>query len=67
MSDVDDALNPINALPVLVIQLSRVYDVLIALLRVENPEVAKNIVAEHRRGNLLSPPPTYVFEEEVEE
>lgn len=62
--DEDDALNPMNALPVLVIQVCRVYDVLVALLRTQNPEVAKEIVATHARGGLYSPPPMFIPEEQ---
>lgn len=61
-----DALDPKNALPVLVIQVSRVYDVLIALLRVQNPDLAKNMVAGHAEGKLFSPQPAFKFEEEEE-
>lgn len=64
MNDKEDALSPENALPVLVIQLSRVYDVLVTLLRVQNPELAKMIVSEHAQGKLLSPPPRFIMEED---
>lgn len=60
----DDAFALKNALPVLVIQVTRLYDVMTALLRTQNETLAKNLVAAHTEGRFFSPPPAYKVEEE---
>lgn len=63
MSDKPDALSPENALPVLVIQASRMYDALMALIRLQNPDVYRNILQAHAEGKILTPDPAYMMEE----
>lgn len=46
------------------ITLTRIYDVLIAMLDEINQEKARKIVALHAEGQLLAPPPAIRAEEE---
>lgn len=64
MSEEQDALDAQYALPVLVIQLSRVYDALMALIRLGDEDVFGALLEAHSSGKLLGPAPMYNMEDE---
>lgn len=59
-----NAFDPDHLFPSLLIQLTRVYDVGIAILRNMNKDEADALVEFHEHGGFLSPPPSYTLEDE---
>lgn len=51
--------DPANFAPVVIIQLTRIYDALMALLGEQNPEAASNLDALHSVGKFLASSPAY--------
>lgn len=64
MSDEQDALDQEFALPVLVIQLSRVYDALMALIHIHDKSAFDALLEAHTQGRLIGPPPMYKMDED---
>lgn len=60
----ESAFDPDNFGQVLLIQVSRLYDVGMALLAVVDVEKAVAMAQAHAKGAILSPPPAFVEEEE---
>lgn len=60
---VDSSFHPDNVGPVTVIMLQRVYDLLAVIAYEADPDAAEKVIAFHRAGQLLSPPPSYIAEE----
>lgn len=67
MSEDQDALDEKFAMPVLVIQLSRVYDALMVLIRMGDPDAFNAILEAHSNGKLIGPAPMYIMEEDQQE
>lgn len=59
--------HPDNIGPVTVIQLSRIYDVGMALLAVVDPEKASLMADAHAAGITLAPPPAFADDDDVVE
>lgn len=59
-----DAFAPENFNIVMLIQMMRVYDVLLALLSVENPQKAAQLAEMHEQGLTFTPAPAFSVEEE---
>ena len=41
------------------VQLSRIYDVLMTLVQLQNPTAAERLLAAHANGDLVNPSPQY--------
>jgi len=54
-----NAFDPDYLFPSLLIQITRTYDAIMALLRVADQEVADSLMALHEQGEFLSPPPSF--------
>jgi hypothetical protein len=52
-----------DILTAIYIQQSRVYDVLLAILSGQDKPLAASIIEAHERGELLSPPPALIGDE----
>ncbi len=61
--EVADAFAPENFNTVLLIQMMRVYDVLLALLSVQDPTKAAQLAEMHEKGLTFTPAPAYSVEE----
>lgn len=59
-----DAFAPENFNVVVLIQMMRVYDVLLALLAVDNPQKAEQLALMHEQGLTFTPAPAFSVEEE---
>jgi len=57
-----DPFSPQNVQILQFITLSRIYDVLMAVLSNTDPEAAKNVLKLHAEGKLLGPPPNMTGE-----
>lgn len=58
LADTDlNAIDFVETLGAIYVQMSRVYDVLMVQLRQTDPELWKSIFEHHEQGKLLSPPP----------
>lgn len=66
MSDSESAFNQESFQPVVIIQLMRLYDLMMALLVETNPVTAAKIKAMHEAGLSWCPPPAFAMEEENE-
>lgn len=44
------------------VQLSRIYDVLMTLVQIQNPNAAQALLDYHRNGDLMGPSPVYTGE-----
>jgi hypothetical protein len=64
MSDQENAFDPANFQTVLLIQMMRTYDILLALLAVHDPDKAEKLAAMHEQGLTFTPPPAFSIEEE---
>lgn len=61
----DSVFHPDNIGPVSVIQLSRIYDAIMALLAIVDPDKAVRMAEAHAQGITLMPPPAFAEEEDV--
>lgn len=61
-----DALDPSNAAVVQTITLMRIYDVLMGILTSSDAEAAAKLADFHARGGLITPPPAYDPDLEIE-
>jgi hypothetical protein len=59
-----DAFAPENFNVVMLIQMMRVYDVLLALLSVDNPQKAAQLAEMHEKGLTFTPAPAFAVEDE---
>ena len=57
--------HPDNVGPVSVIQLSRIYDAIMALLAIVDPDKAVRMAEAHAKGIILMPPPAFAEDEDV--
>jgi len=62
----EDAFAPENFNVVLLIQMMRVYDILLALLAVESPHKAAQLAEMHEQGQTFTPAPAFSIEVEEE-
>lgn len=53
-----------HAHEVIIIQLMRIYDLLLAQLAVENPEKAQQLVALHEVGQTFMPVPSFAVDDD---
>lgn len=60
-----DAFAPENFNVVLLIQMMRTYDVLLALLAVQDPTKAAQLAEMHEQGLTFTPAPAYSVEEDA--
>jgi hypothetical protein len=60
---VADAFAPENFNTVLLIQTMRIYDVLMALLAIESPQKAEQLMMMHEKGLTFNPAPAFSVEE----
>jgi hypothetical protein len=60
----ESGFHPNNFEPVVLIQLTRLYDVGMALLAAVDVEKAKGLALLHSRGDFATPPPAFKEEEE---
>lgn len=58
-----DAFAPENFNKVMLIQTMRIYDLLLALLSIENPQKAAQIAEMHEAGLTFTPEPSFAVEE----
>lgn len=58
-TEVDDAFSSDNIGTIQFIQLSRIYDVLIAILTLQDKDVAKDLLELHSQGNIVTPQPVF--------
>lgn len=63
--ELPNAFDADHLFPSLLIQMTRVYDVGLAILKELNPEAANNLLTWHEAGNFISPPPSYNEEQET--
>lgn len=63
MTDKQDAFDPANFGPVALIQMMRIYDLLIALLSSVDEEKAMKITEMHEQGITLAPNPKFLMED----
>lgn len=59
----DDAFSPDNFQMVMLIQMMRTYDILLALLSIHDPERAIQLAEMHEKGLTFTPHPKYSMEE----
>jgi hypothetical protein len=59
-----DAFSPENFNTVLLIQMMRTYDILLALLAVQDPKKAMELAAMHEKGLTFTPAPAFSMEQE---
>lgn len=59
-----DAFDPANFNVVMLIQMMRVYDVLLALLSVDNPQKAAQLAEMHEKGLTFTPAPAFAVEDD---
>jgi hypothetical protein len=64
MTEEKNAFDPENFGPVVLIQLMRTYDLLLALLSTVDEEKAVRISQLHSAGGTVSPPPSFTMEEQ---
>ncbi|QNN99108.1 hypothetical protein SEA_FAUST_2 [Streptomyces phage Faust] len=62
--ELPNAFAPENFQTVLLIQMMRTYDILLALLAVESPQKAQQLAEMHAAGFTFTPPPAFSEEEE---
>jgi hypothetical protein len=62
--DSRDAFAPENFQMVLLIQMMRTYDILLALLAVDNPQKAMELAEMHEAGLTFTPAPAFALEED---
>jgi hypothetical protein len=60
----EDAFHPNNFGPVLLIQMMRLYDIGIALLSVQDPVKAEQLILMHEQGITFTPAPAFAQDEE---
>jgi hypothetical protein len=59
-----DAFSPDNFQMVMLIQMMRTYDLLLALLSVQDPDKATKLAAMHEKGLTFTPAPAFSEEEQ---
>ncbi|UUG69344.1 hypothetical protein SEA_SHAM_3 [Streptomyces phage Sham] len=62
-----NAFDPENFQTVLLIQMMRTYDILLALLAVQDPVKATQLADMHEKGLTFTPHPAFSVEEDAEE
>jgi hypothetical protein len=59
-----DAFSPENFQMVLLIQMMRTYDILLAILSIQDPRKAMELAAMHEKGLTFTPAPAFSVEDE---
>jgi hypothetical protein len=62
--ETQDAFDPANFQMVLLIQMMRTYDILLALLAVQDPQKAVELAGMHEKGLTFTPNPSFSAGEE---